>query len=56
MSWEWLLFSTALLVFCLFVTYKVAFKKGYKAGALMVTSKWRSTLEEWEQSESNEHI
>lgn len=54
MSWEWWLFLSSLLIFSLVVTFRIAFVKGYKIGALMVTRKWQQTLDDWEEME-NEH-
>lgn len=49
MEWFWVLLLTTILVFCLWVFYRVSFIKGYKAGARHVIREWRKTLNEEEQ-------
>lgn len=49
MQWYWVVLITTLLAFCLYYTYRLGYRRGYKVGAEKVVRIWRRTLDDMEE-------
>jgi len=55
MEWYWLLLIATILLFCFWVFYRIAFIRGYRAGARRILAEWKETLNEGE-IKNDKHI